>query len=313
MQLMQLGLNGPKVAAVGVGCWAWGDRLYWDYGRTYNKQDLRAAFQASLAKGVTFFDTAEVYGLGASERLLGEFVAESGTEVVIASKFFPLPWRLSRRQLLGALRGSLKRLGVLQIHLYQVHWPFPPIKIETWMHTMADAVEAGLIRQVGVSNYSPRQTERAFETMQSRGLHLASNQVRYSLLDRRPERSGLLTLCKELGITLIAYSPIAQGLLTGKYTPTTPLPPRRGMSADKVRRAQPLVNELRRVGAAHGGKTPAQVAINWCIAKGALPIPGAKNAQQARENAGALGWDLRTDEVARLDEFAERSMEGRKY
>jgi aryl-alcohol dehydrogenase-like predicted oxidoreductase len=306
MELMRLGDNGPQVAAVGVGCWAWGDRLYWDYGQTYNHADLRAAFQASLSAGLTFFDTAEVYGLGNSEKLLGAFVAESGAELVIASKFFPLPWRLSHRQLLGALRNSLRRLGMPHIQLYQMHFPSPPVSIERWMDAMADVVEAGLIKQVGVSNYSPQQTERAHKALQSRGLRLASNQVRYSLLVRGPEASGLLKLCKDLGVTLIAYSPIAQGLLTGKYSLQNPPPPRRRVSSATLGRLQPMLDELRRIGAAHSGRTPAQVAINWCIAKGTLPIPGPKNARQARENAGASGWSLTAEDVARLDEASAR-------
>ena len=303
---MRLGHSGPQVAAVGVGCWAWGDRLYWDYGQSYTQEDLRAAFHASLAAGLTFFDTAEVYGLGNSERLLGAFEAEAGAEVVIASKFFPLPWRLSRGQLLGALRHSLRRLGVPQIQLYQMHWPFPPVSIERWMDAMADAVEAGLIKQVGVSNYSPRQTERAHTALQERGLHLASNQVRYSLLDRGPERNGLMQLCKELEVTVIAYSPIAQGLLTGKYGSQNPPPPRRRVSSGTLESLQPLLKEMGRIGSAHGDKTPAQVAVNWCMAKETLPIPGAKNGRQATENAGALGWSLSAEDLARLDELSGR-------
>jgi aryl-alcohol dehydrogenase-like predicted oxidoreductase len=310
MQLMQLGLNGPKIAALGVGCWAWGDWLYWGYGSGYNKADLRAAFQSSLAENITLFDTAEIYGFGASEKLLGEFAAESRAEIIVASKLFPVvPWRVSSRQLLGVLRASLRRLGLPNIQLYQMHWPLSLVNIESWMHAMADAVEAGLIKQVGISNYSPHDTERAYKTLQSRGLHLASNQVRYSLLDRSIERSGLLNLCKELGVTVIAYSPIAQGLLTGKYSAATPPPPKRRISMRSVQRVQPLVDELARLGAAHSGKTQAQVALNWCITKGTLPIPGAKNAKQAGENAGALGWDLDAGELLRLDELAETAEE----
>lgn len=305
MQLIKFGAQGPQIPAIGVGCWAWGDRLFWDYGQTYNSSDLQAAFNVSVAEGLTFFDTAEVYGLGASEKLLGEFIAESKAEVVVASKCFPLPWRLSARQLLPALRHSLRRLGLAQIQLYQMHWPFPPVKIENWMHAMADAVEAGLIKQIGVSNYRPEQTERAFKTLQSRGLHLASNQVRYSLLDRRPERSGLLQLCKDLDVTVIAYSPIAQGVLTGKYSPQTPPPRKRGYSSDKMVRLQPLLNEMRRIGISHGNKSPVQVALNWCVAKGTLPIPGAKNERQGRENAGALGWELTVEDLTRLESLAE--------
>lgn len=304
MELFQIGLNGPKVPAVGVGTWAWGDSLFWGYGRTYGREDTRAAYNASLAHGLTFFDTAEVYGGGRSELLLGQFIAESKSEVVVASKFMPFPWRLSAGSLKKALIDSLNRLEIPQIHLYQIHWPFPPVNIETWMNALADAAEAGLIRQIGVSNYSRQQTERAFRTLERRGLHLASNQIKCSLLARGPERDGLLQLCKELGVTVIAYSPLAQGLLTGKYSPQNPPPMQRRVTGRTLRRIQPLLDEMGQIGIQHGNKTSAQVAINWCIAKGTLPIPGAKNQRQAKENAGALGWSLSEEQVARLDEVS---------
>jgi aryl-alcohol dehydrogenase-like predicted oxidoreductase len=305
MQLIQIGKNGPKVAAIGVGCWAWGDAFFWGYGRGYTKGDLKQAFDASLAEGITFFDTAEAYGRGQSERLLGEFSAAAGAEVVIASKFFPYPWRALRGQLPRAAAASRERLGVPAIQLYQQHWPFPPRDLETWMHAMADAVEAGLIKQAGVSNFSPRQLERAYRVLESRGLHLASNQVSYSLLDRRPEHSGLLQLCKDLDVTLIAYSPLAQGLLTGKYGRRNRP---RGLARNvlnfgKLGALKPLLEEMLRIGLSHDNKTPGQVALNWCVAKGTLAIPGAKNARQAKENAGALGWSLTAEEIARLDEL----------
>ncbi len=137
---------------LGVGTWAWGDALVWGYGRGYGEADARAAFDASLAAGVRFFDTAESYGRGQSERLVGRFAREAGQPVIVATKFMPYPWRLRRNDLLKALRASLRRLGVERVDLYQIHWPFPPVPIETWAGALADAVEAGLARAVGVSN-----------------------------------------------------------------------------------------------------------------------------------------------------------------
>ena len=304
MQLIQIGKNGPRVPALGVGAWAWGDRVIWGYGRGYGKEDVRAAFKASIDAGLTFFDTAEIYGTGRSEKLLGEFAAESGPEIAIASKCFPYPWRFTAGSLRRALRRSLWRLRAPQIQLYQMHWPYAPVSIESWMHAMADAVEAGLIKQVGVSNYGPRQTELAYRTLEKRGLHLASNQVRYSLVDRSIERSGLMQLCKDLDVTVIAYSPLAQGLLTNKYSPQRPAPFGRGFGPQTLRAAKPLLDAMLRIGIVHGNKTPVQVALNWCVAKGTLPIPGAKNGRQATENAGGLGWEMTEEEVARLDEVS---------
>jgi aryl-alcohol dehydrogenase-like predicted oxidoreductase len=209
---------------------------------------------------------------------------------------------LTQASLRRALEGSLRRLGVDQVELYQIHWPNPPVSIETWADALAHVIEAGLARQVGVSNYSAGQMRRAFVTLARRGAPLASNQVEYSLLQRAPERNGVMSACAELGVRLIAYSPLGQGLLTGKYTPDNPPPGVRGWSSrDKLARARPLLRLLREIGEAHGDKTPAQVALNWTICKGALPIPGARDARQAEENSGALGWRLSAEEVAALD------------
>ncbi len=303
---ISLGPTDIRISPLGIGAWSWGDRFYWGYGRSYSEDDIQAAFNAGLAANINLFDTAEVYGFGQSERLLGRFAQDAGQPVVIASKFMPLPWRLGRGNLAGALRSSLRRLGVERVDLYQMHWPFPPVAIETWMEAMADAVQEGLVRAVGVSNYNADQLRRAHAALAKRGVPLASNQVHYSLLHREPEHSGLLEACRERDVTLIAYSPLAQGLLTGKYSADNPPPGMRRRRAGRTRLVQiePLIALLREIGQAHGGKTPGQVALNWTICQGAVPIPGAKNARQAEENAGALGWRLTEDEVAALADAA---------
>lgn len=302
-----LGDSDVQISPLGIGTWAWGDRLFWSYGTTHTDEDIRQAFEASLAQGVCFFDTAEAYGRGRSEQLLGELLSATEHEVVTATKFMPYPWRLRRVSLVDALRASLDRLGLPQVDLYQVHWPFPPISIETWMEGMSDALEAGLIRAVGVSNYNVSQMRRAYSALQRWGLKLASNQVEFSLLQRKPERDGLLAACRELAVTPIAYSPLGQGLLTGKYGPDKRPPGlgRRRFTRTRLAAVQPLVARLREIGRAHDGKTPAQVALNWVMYKGAAPIPGAKNAHQAEQNAQALGWQLNSDEVAALDELSK--------
>jgi aryl-alcohol dehydrogenase-like predicted oxidoreductase len=304
-----LGSSELYVSPLGIGTWAWGDRLYWGYGRgEYSDDDLEAAFQASRAAGINFFDTAEMYGRGRSEQLLGRFLRDSRDDVVVATKFFPFPWRLRSADLPKALRASLERLGMERVDVYQIHWPFPPVPIWTWMAAMADVVEAGLVRAVGVSNYSPEQTRRAVAALGERGVRLISNQVEYSLLKRQPERNGLLQLCHDLNVTLIAYSPLGQGLLTGKYTPDNPpsgMARRRRYPPQRLAAIQPLLGLMREIGQTHDGKTLPQVASNWVMCKGALPIPGAKNVDQARENAGALGWRLTDEEVAALDAASE--------
>ncbi len=306
--LISLGAADVKVNPLGIGTWQWGDRIFWGYSRSYSDVDLRAAFDATLAAGISFFDTAELYGGGRSEQLLGEFIRSSGQSASVATKFMPYPWRLRRASLVAALRRSLDRLGLPRVDLYQIHWPFPPVPIETWADALADAVEAGLARAVGVSNFSAGQMRRAHAVLARRGVPLASNQVQYSLLDRRPEHSGLLAACRDLKVTLIAYSPLAKGFLTGKYTThSPPMGLRRALwSRAGPGRIQSLVDLLSQIGERHDGKTPAQVALNWIIARGAVPIPGVKNVKQAQENAGALGWPLTPDEVAALDTASDR-------
>jgi aryl-alcohol dehydrogenase-like predicted oxidoreductase len=139
---------------------------------------------------------------------------------------------------------------------------------------------------------------------------LATNQVEYSLLRTMPETGGLLRACSELGVTLLAFSPLAMGRLTGKYNAANPPPGDRKFSDYPMPEIEPVIAELRRIGAARGNKTPAQVALNWIICKGAVPIPGAKNASQAEQNAGALGWRLSVDEVAALDRVAKPGRRG---
>jgi len=308
-QLVPLGSTGLQVVPMGIGTWAWGDRGTWGYGRTHTDADLQAAFEASLAVGINLFDTAEVYGSGQSERLLGRFISTSQQPVLVATKFLPFPWRLRKQNLLDALRASLDRLGLEQVDLYQIHFPFPPVPIETWMDGLADAVQTGLVRTVGVSNCSAEQMRRAHAALAKRGVVLASNQVEYSLLHRNPERNGLMQTCREMSVALIAYSPIRKGLLSGKYTPENrPTGTFRSSLAnrDYLARIQPLITLLQEIGQTHGGKTPSQVALNWVMCKGALPIPGAKNVRQAQENAGALGWYLSGSEILALDAVSDK-------
>jgi aryl-alcohol dehydrogenase-like predicted oxidoreductase len=309
IEQVHLGATDLQVSGLGIGTWAWGDRLVWGYGGGgYTDDDLKAAFQVTVDVGINFFDTAEMYGFPThqSEKLLGKF-KEQFSNIVIATKFFPLPWRFTKGQLIAALKGSVRRLGIRQVDLYQIHWPTPFVPLERWMDALADAVEMGLTKTVGVSNYNTEEMHRAYAALANRGVPLASNQVEYSLLNRDPERTGLLAACKELNITLIAYSPLAMGRLTGKYTAENPLKGVRGRmySPEHLSRIQPLIAKMREIGVAHGGKSPAQVALNWTMCKGTIPIPGAKNVRQAQENASALGWRLTDSEVAVLDEMTQ--------
>ncbi|MEW6401355.1 MAG: aldo/keto reductase [Chloroflexota bacterium] len=291
---------------IGLGAWQWGDRVMWSYGETHTDKDIREAFDVSLGQGLRFIDTAEAYGSGRSERLLGKFIKETDQPVLVATKFFPWPWRFNKNFIPRALKGSLERIGVETVDLYQIHWPSPILSPETMMEGMAECVKRGYTRTVGVSNFGQTRMLRAYSALAQRGIPLASNQVHYSLVSREVEKNGTLARCKELGIRLIAYSPLEKGMLTGKYSPEHPP---RGVRAqhyaELLKRIGPLLKLMTEIGQDHGGKTNAQVALNWLICKGALPIPGAKNAAQAMENAGGGGWKLTDEEVAKLDELTD--------
>lgn len=307
MQTITLGQNGLAVPPLCLGTWAWGDKLFWNYGTDYGVQQVKAAFFAALEAGITFLDTAEVYGLGLSEELIGQFLQQTQQKVQIATKYGPAPWRFSGQSVSDALTASLKRLQVERVELYQVHWPFAFLMSQkTLMNALADEVQRGRIGAVGVSNYSAAQMRDAHQLLAVRGVPLAVNQVRYSLITRQIESNGILDTARELGVTILAYSPLAQGLLTGKYTPDSDETPNGArkldsrFSKDGLQKLAPVLNLLQQLGDKYG-KTPAQVALNWLIAQGnVIPIAGVKTAQQVQQNAGALGWLLSDDDVAQL-------------
>ena len=175
------------------------------------------------------------------------------------------------------------------------------------MEGMLICIEKGMARTVGVSNFSQSQMLRAYSNLARHNIPLASNQVSYSLLNREVEKNGMLARCNELGIRLIAYSPLEKGLLTGKYSPENPPPGPRGANyVGLLHKISGILKLMTEIGQDHGGKSNAQIALNWCICKGTLTIPGAKNVRQAQENAGALGWRLTDAEIAALDEMSER-------
>ncbi|MBW4426006.1 MAG: aldo/keto reductase [Nostoc desertorum CM1-VF14] len=308
MENITLGQNGPVVTPLCIGTWAWGDKLFWNYGNAYGPEQLQEAFTAALEAGITFFDTAEVYGMGLSEKFLGQFLQQTQQPVQIATKFGPLPWRFTAQSISDALTASLKRLQLERIALYQVHWPFAFfLSQETLMNALADEVKRGRIGAVGVSNYSAEQMRDAHQILAARGVPLAVNQVRYSLLTRQIESKGILATARELGVTILAYSPLAQGLLTGKYsidsaeTPTgaRKIDPR--FKKEGLQKIAPVISLLRNFGEKYD-RTPAQVALNWLIAQGnVIPIAGVKTAEHVRQNAGALGWKLSDDEIGELE------------
>lgn len=295
---------------MGVGTWAWGDRLFWGYGDDYNEDQVEEAFTQAIAGHMILFDTAEVYGQGKSEVILGRLLKKTDRPVKVADKIMPYPWRIFKGSLRNALKESLHRLDREKLDLYQMHYPGIMVSVTRWMNQMADVLEEGLISAIGVSNFNLDQTITANETLKKRGFKLTSNQVEYNLLERRVESSGLVEYCHREGIKIIAYSPLAMGVLTGKYSSGNPP---RGVRASRyssalLDRIQPLLRTMIRIGNERDGKTAGQVALNWIMRKNAVPIPGAKNVNQMEQNLGALGWQLDDDEMALLDEISSQVM-----
>lgn len=316
---VKLGGSELKVSKIGIGTIQWGDTTK-GYGSIFDEEDLYSTFEAARVGGVNLFDTAEVYGYqsikeGAqSEQLVGKFAQIAATlpldgpPPVLASKFFPVPWtnllvgggvRLGRGAMLDALRASLARLGVEQLDLWQVHFPLPTYPQKVLATGLQEAVDLGLVRAVGVCNYDGGQVTQMHELLKAHGIPLASNQVKYNVLDRSVEQNGTLARCRELDVALIAHSPLQQGLLSGRSLHVTE------SATQDEKEVRPLLNLLQLIGSLSGGRTVTQVALNWLIAKGAIPIPGAKTAQQSKEHVGALGWSLDENEVAMVEEKLE--------
>lgn len=298
------------VAPLGLGTWAWGDTSTWGmggYDTDLTEARIAEAWATTLDAGVGLIDTAEMYGGGESERIIGRLLANDPSrrnDLVLATKFMPAPHKLNLKRAMGdAIRKSIDRLGVDHVDLYQVHGPISLRGHQAMAEALAQQVQDGLTRAVGVSNYSAAEVRKIHAALDERGVPLASNQVEYSLLRRRPATSGLLELCQRLGVVVLAYSPIGQGRLTSKYSADNPPPGRRTFSDHPWERIDPIIEELARIGEAHD-RTPAQVALRWIIETGAVPIPGAKSADQARSNAGALGWELTDDDRTLLTEKA---------
>lgn len=306
-----LGRSSLCVPRLGVGVMTWGHPkglarftpAKLAYGGAHGAIEEKQAFEVSVAAGVTLFDTAAMYSSGASEQRLGELAR--GKEVLIASKF-PGTLRFRTGNFTRELEASLNRLGRSSIDLYQHHFPTNSVSIPDLMESMADAVEAGKVKAVGVSNYSAEQMRIAHTALAKRGIPLASNQVQYSLLHRQPEVNGVLDTCRELGITLVAYSPLAMGALTGKYSRIKKASGMRrfmpNFNQKEMDRIQPVLNLLQEIGEEYS-KTPSQVALRWLIENPlVLPIPGAKNGRQAENNSGALSFSLTHEEVEVLNQ-----------
>ncbi|NHI93737.1 MAG: aldo/keto reductase [Candidatus Lokiarchaeota archaeon] len=339
LEQRKLGASNVIVPPMGIGT------MLWNSKKSKTKEDILQAYRSGLDNGVNFFDTAEMYSKGNSERMLAECFEKDGRPIIISSKFAPpssmIPMspkrstvpKKSPRALMEALDGSLKRLGIDCIDLYQIHAPPSHNTIEEYMDVMAEAVNAGKVRAVGVCNFTASQLRKAHARLAEHDIPLATEMVGYNLLRRYPETNGVFKACRELNITLIPYSPLSQGILTGKYRNRKKKPSfvyrvliyfghlnivkERDDSRSFIRKLfskplelddkkiEPLFTILDEIAIAHD-KTLAQVAINWLITTEeicVIPIPGVRNLRQMNDNIGTLGWHLTKEERALINKI----------
>lgn len=302
MRYVQIG--SARVSAIGLGTWQFGSRE-WGYGTNYAEHEAAEITRRALDLGINLIDTAEIYGFGRSERIVGRAIAGRRNETFIATKVFPvLPLRTIVEQ---RARGSARRLAVEEIDLYQLHWPNPLAPVGEPMKGLAALQRDGIVRHAGVSNFDLGQWQRAEAAL---GGPVLTNQVQYSLAARSPDRGGMVEWAQKNDRLVIAYSPLAQGLLSAKWDGSS-MP--RGVRAgnalflpENIERARPLLDALREVAAAHDA-TPAQVALAWLIRKpNVVAIPGASSVKQLESNAAAAEIDLTDDEDARLSQASDR-------
>ena len=301
MEGIELGRTGIKVSAMGLGMWQAGGK---NWGTDVNDRDCVAAMARAHECGVNLIDTAEVYGEGHSEEVVGKAIREIGRDnLVIATKI--AGYHMRGRDVERACRGSLKRLGVKEIDLYQVHWPDPwdQVPFREGFSALEALWKRGLIRAIGVSNFAVRDLEDARARLRS--ADIAANQVRYNLLQREIE-SEVLPYCKKEHVSILAWSPLAQGVLADTYrvgkVPKDSIRKQNDLFSPKnLREAGKLLRVLRRIAAAHD-RTVAQVSLN-ALAKAPLvvPIPGAKRPSQAEENAAAATLTLTGAERRAID------------
>ncbi len=309
-----LGQTGMKITPIGLGVmqFSGGSGVFGKVFPDLTQEDMNSIIKAALENGINWFDTAEMYGFGDSERGLSNALRSldvQDDEVIIGTKWFPL-FRTARN-IPRTIDDRLRYLDGYTIDLYMIHQPWSFSSPEAEMDAMANLVEEGKIRSVGVSNFNADQMRRAYEALEKRNLPLAVNQVQYSLLHREIETDGVLDAAKELGITIVAWSPLARGVLSGRFHNHPDLYDqlpigRKMMMRDKIKNGGPIVEALNSIAQKYD-VTTAQVALNWVInfqGETIVAIPGASKAYQAVESAGVMNFKLSEAELASLDELS---------
>ncbi|KAI9744511.1 MAG: hypothetical protein M1818_002040 [Claussenomyces sp. TS43310] len=308
------GKNGDiEAPCINIGAWSWGDKASWQWSED-QMPGLIEAWKILSGHGLTWIDTAQAYGSGESERITGELIRSlPRDEVIIQTKWYVVP--LTAKNLLSPthaptkyLKESLERLGLDYVDSYLVHGHIHASTLTQVAKGLAECVELGLTKTVGVANYSAKDMLELAEELAKYGIPLATNQCEYSVLRRYPETHGLLQACKDNNIVFQSYSSLAQGRLTGKYGPDNPAPSTHRFSSYDPKDIEPTVKVLEDIGKPKG-KSPSAVALNYNMSKGVVPTVGVRAAKHAEDFVAALDWRLTVDEIKRLDAV---SMDGKE-
>ena len=314
--LRSLGNSGMMVTPIGLGCWQFSkqNNLAGKFWPKLEDDLITKVVALSLEGGINWFDTAEVYGKGASEKALAKALQAAGKkpgEVLIATKWWPM-FRFASN-IPATIAERIEALNPYPIDLYQVHQPWGFSGEKSEVSAMAELLVQKKIKYIGVSNFSAKKMKNAWETLDKKGIPLASNQMPYSLLNRKIESSGVMEMAKKLGISIIAYSPLAQGLVTGKFHDNPELLKNIGLRKHTslfkpagFEKSRPVINLVKELALKHN-VTPSQVALNWVInyhGDTVVAIPGATKEVHVKENTGAMSFRLSDEDMLRLDKVS---------
>ncbi len=314
--LRPLGRSEMRITPIGLGCWQFSKQknLAGKFWPVLQDDLIGKVVSLSLEGGINWFDTAEVYGNGASELALSKALLAAGKkpgDILIATKWWPM-FRFASN-IPKTIEARLKALSPFPIDLYQVHQPWGFSNEISEMDAMADLIDRKFIKNIGVSNFSALKMKNAWETLDKRRMPLASNQVLYNLLDRRIESNGVMDTAKKLGISIIAYSPLAQGLVTGKFHDQPELLKNIGFrkyssqfKPKGLEKSLPVIILVKELAQKYN-VTPAQVALNWLIhfhGETVVAIPGATKEIHAKENIGAMSFRMSDEDMSRLDKVS---------
>lgn len=301
-------MDQKKMPKLALGAWAWGVGAVGGnevFGNAYTEEQLKPVFAKAVEHGLNLWDTAVVYGMGASETVLGDFIKEyERKNIILSTKFTPQIADETPSAMQNMLDGSLKRLHTDYIDVYWIH---NPADVEKWTPELIPLFKSGQVKSVGVSNHNLKELKRANEILAKEGIRISAVQNHYSLLNRTSEQGGLLDYCKDNGITFYAYMVLEQGALTGRYDSAHPFPANcdRAIAYNSVLdKLETLIAKMKEIGNRYNA-TPAQIATAWAIAKGTLPIIGVTKVNHVEDALKAIDIKLTASDIAEIEILAD--------